>query len=58
MGRESLNEGRGCARGFGVFTLKPGRCAWDWDHGVRVAIIRAERAAWARAWRSGRMWGG
>jgi hypothetical protein len=46
MGKESVNEGRGCAGGSGVFTLKPWRCAWDEDRGVWAADIRDERAAW------------
>jgi hypothetical protein len=44
MGRESVNEGQGCAGGFGVFTLKPVQRAWDGDRGVRAAIICVERA--------------
>lgn len=57
MGRESLNEGRVCVGVSEVFALKPERCAWDTDHGVRAAVIRAERAAWARARWSGRLRG-
>jgi hypothetical protein len=55
MGRDSVNEGRGCGGGSGVFTLKPGRRVWDVGHGVRAAVIHAEHAAWVRAWQSGRL---
>jgi hypothetical protein len=58
MDRDSVNEGQVCVGVSEVFALKPGQHAWDVDHGLRAAIIRAERAAWARARWSGQLRGG
>jgi hypothetical protein len=51
-GRKSANEKWG-RWGSGVFTLKPGRGAWDGGHGVWAVVICAERATWVRPRRSG-----